>query len=75
MKLKRFNEIYDSQPLIEKELELKILEILKDSISTRSYYGDTILDTDSLEDAAIYITQYLKERGLILALDAEKYNI
>ena len=75
MKINKFNE-ENINPL-EQELELRIYTIMSYEIEMRQvkYSDDYEISDESMEIAAKKIVEYLKSRGLMYALDAEKYNL
>jgi len=73
MKVRKIYEDIDD----EISLQEKIMEILDYELETQQvrYTDDIEISTESKSKAALKIIEYLKQRGLLLALDAEKYNL
>jgi len=77
MKIKKFNEKFNPYNSLEEELESHIRDIISYELELRQvkYSDDYEISSDSMDIAAKKIIEYLKSRGLDLALDADKYNL
>jgi hypothetical protein len=75
MKVKK---IYENTESAEDIIKEKIYNIIDDFVymeHVKFTENDYEISIKSKIDAADKIVEYLKQRGLILALNAEKYNI
>jgi hypothetical protein len=77
MKIDKFNENVDDRSENEKKLEVIFIEILQSELEMESvpYTDDEIISYNSMKKASKEIIEYLKTKGLLLCLDAEKYNL
>lgn len=78
MKISKFNEVHNpaySSP--EEELESHIRDIISNELELRQvkYSDDYEISSDSVDVAAKKVMDYLKSRGLTVALESEKFNI
>lgn len=75
MKIRKFNE---NNSLLLTALENEIFDIIKNEIEmeTVPYTNDEqTISFSSIENASKGIIEYLKTKGLLLCLDANKYNL
>jgi hypothetical protein len=74
MKIQKFNEVYSSP---EDELKSRFCDIMDMELVIRNvqYSDDYEISYESKEKTAEGIIKYLKTQGLIIALDAKKYNL
>ena len=77
MKINKFNENIDNQTEILNKLEILFIEIMESELEMEyvPYTDDDRISYESMKKASKEIIKYLKSKGLLLCLDADKYNL